>query len=201
ATTFDLADDDVREALAEFLTDPDTGIFRGPYLRVRTPFRSVEAGWTSPLGWLPEWFTPYQHQAAAFERLSTLGGRTPEPTLVTTGTGSGKTECFLMPILDHCARQRDAGVAGIKAIILYPMNALASDQAGRLAELIHTERRLAGIRAGIYVGDNGSHAQMGADHLVDDRHVLRDDPPDILLTNYKMLDCLLLRREDHPLWA
>src|SRR5690606_8244987 len=57
ATTFDLADDDVREALAEFLTDPDTGIFRGPYLRVRTPFRSVEAGWTSPLGWLPEWFT------------------------------------------------------------------------------------------------------------------------------------------------
>lgn len=201
ATTFDLADDDVREALAEFLTDPDTGIFRGPYLRVRTPFRSVEAGWTSPLGWLPEWFTPYQHQAAAFERLSTLGGRTPEPTLVTTGTGSGKTECFLMPILDHCARQRDAGVAGIKAIILYPMNALASDQAGRLAELIHTERRLAGIRAGIYVGDNGSHAQMGADHLVDDRHVLRDDPPDILLTNYKMLDFLLLRREDHPLWA
>jgi ATP-dependent helicase YprA (DUF1998 family) len=201
ATTFGLSDDDVRDALSEFLTDPTTGIFRGPYLRVRTPFRAVDADWVSPLGWLPEWFTPYLHQAAAFERLATLAGHTPQPTLVTTGTGSGKTECFLMPVLDHCARVRDVGQKGIKAIILYPMNALASDQAGRLAELIHTEQRLGGLRAGIYVGENGSHAEMGADHLIDDRHALRDDPPDILLTNYKMLDFLLLRREDRPLWA
>ena len=201
ATTFGLSDDDVRDALSEFLTDPTTGIFRGPYLRVRTPFRAVDPDWVSPLGWLPDWFGPYVHQAAAFERLSTLTGRSPQPTLVTTGTGSGKTECFLMPVLDHCARARDAGQRGIKAIVLYPMNALASDQAGRLAELIHTESHLSGLRAGLYVGDNGSHADMGADHLIDDRHALRDDPPDILLTNYKMLDFLLLRREDRPLWS
>lgn len=201
ATTFGLSDDDVRDALSEFLTDPAEGIFRGPYLRVRTPFRTVGPDWVSPLGWLPEWFGPYVHQAAAFERLSTLAGHSPRPTLVTTGTGSGKTECFLLPILDHCARARDVGQRGIKAIILYPMNALASDQAGRLADLIHTEQRLGGIRAGIYVGENGSHPEMGADHLIDDRHALRDDPPDILLTNYKMLDFLLLRREDRPLWA
>lgn len=201
ATTFGLSDDDVRDELSEFLTDPATGIFRGPYLRVRTPFRSVDADWISPLGWLPEWFGPYVHQAATFERLSTLAGHVPEPTLVTTGTGSGKTECFMMPVLDHCARARDVGQKGIKAIILYPMNALASDQAGRLADLINTEKRLGGIRAGVYVGENGSHAEMGADHLIDDRYALRDDPPDILLTNYKMLDFLLLRREDRPLWA
>lgn len=201
ATTFGLSDDDVRDSLSEFLTDSATGIFRGPYLRVRTPFRSVGADWVSPLGWLPEWFGPHVHQAAAFERLSTLAGHTPQPTLVTTGTGSGKTECFLMPILDHCARARDIGQKGIKAIILYPMNALASDQAGRLADLINTEQRLGGIRAGIYVGENGSHASMGIDHLIDDRFALRADPPDILLTNYKMLDFLLLRREDQPLWA
>ena len=127
ATTFGLCDDDVRDALSDFLTDPATGIFRGPYLRVRTPFRAVEPGWTSPLGWLPEWFKPYVHQAAAFERLTTLAGHVPQPTLVTTGTGSGKTECFSMPVLDHCARARAAGQRGIKAIILYPMNALASD--------------------------------------------------------------------------
>ncbi len=201
ATTFGLSDDDVRDALAEFLTDPSEGIFRGPYLRVRTPFRAVPDSWESPLGWLPGWFTPFVHQATAFERLSTLGSRAPQPTLVTTGTGSGKTECFLMPVLDHCARARDAGTRGIKAIVLYPMNALASDQAGRLASLIHQESRLSGIRAGLYVGENGSHRSMGADHLVDDRHALRDDPPDILLTNYKMLDFLLLRREDERLWA
>jgi ATP-dependent helicase YprA (DUF1998 family) len=66
-----------------------------------------------------------------------------------------------MPVLDHCARARDVGQRGIKAIFLYPMNAHASDQARRLAELIHSEQRLGGIRAGIYVGDNGGHADMG----------------------------------------
>lgn len=201
ATTFSLSDDGVRTALADFLTDPGHGIFRGPYLRVRTPFRSVSDNWVSPLGWLPEWFVPYQHQATAFERLSTAAGHEPLPTLVTTGTGSGKTECFLMPILDHCARQRDAGQGGIKALIMYPMNALATDQAGRLAELIANEPRLSGLTAGIYIGQNGGHSQMGAGHLIDDRHALRTAPPDILLTNYKMLDFLLLRRDDHELWA
>lgn len=99
ATTFDLADDDVRDTLSAFLIDPATGLFRGPYLRVRTPFRAVEPTWVSPLGWLPEWFVPYVHQAQAFERLTSLGGHAPRPTIVTTGTGSGKTECFLMPVL------------------------------------------------------------------------------------------------------
>src|SRR6478609_1176507 len=132
ATTFGLSDDDVREELSDFLGDPTTGIFRGPYLRVRAPFRAVESDWVSPLGWLPDWFAPYVHQATSFERLTTLAGHAPQPTLVTTGTGSGKTECFMMPVLDHCARARDVGQRGIKAVILYPMNALASDQAGRL---------------------------------------------------------------------
>lgn len=201
ATTFSLADDDVRDALEAFLTDPAHGIFRGPYLRVRTPFRPVGEDWRSPLGWLPEGLVPYMHQAAAFERLSTLGGREPEATLVTTGTGSGKTECFLLPILDHCARQRDIGGKGIKALILYPMNALASDQATRIAGLIAADPRLSGITAGLYIGDNGTHTTMGPDHIVDERYALRTTPPDILLTNYKMLDFLLLRREDHELWA
>lgn len=52
---------------------------------------------------------------------------------MTTGTGSGKTECFLLPILDHVLRARRTGHSGMKALILYPMNALANDQAARLA--------------------------------------------------------------------
>ena len=201
ATTFSLSDDDVGTELGNFLTDPKDGIFRGPYLRVRTPFRSVDSSWVSPLGWLPGGFRPYEHQAAAFERLTTVAGHAPEPTLVTTGTGSGKTECFLMPMLDHCARQRAAGLAGIKALILYPMNALAADQAGRIAALINDHAHLGGLTAGLYIGENGSNSSMGEDHLIDDRHTLRASPPDILLTNYKMLDFLLLRRADHDLWA
>jgi hypothetical protein len=201
ATTFALADDDVRDALSAFLDDAGDGIFRGPYLRVRTPFRSVAPDWTWPLDWQPEGFVPHVHQGQAFERLTTMDGHEPQPTIVTTGTGSGKTEAFLYPVLDHCARARAAGAGGIKALILYPMNALASDQAGRIASLISSEPDLADVTAGVYIGDGGRHDAMSAEYLVDRREVLRANPPDILLTNYKMLDFLLLRREDRDLWA
>jgi len=92
ASTFALSDDDVRDALSEFLTDNSDGIFRGPFLRVRTPFKAVDEFWDSPLDWMPDRFTPYQHQAQAFDRLATSGNRAPKPTIVTTGTGSDPLE-------------------------------------------------------------------------------------------------------------
>ncbi len=198
-TTFALADDEARAALRQFLEDREHGIFRGPYLRLRTPFRSVDEQWRSPLGWLPRDFRPHIHQARAFERLST-DGRNAQPTIVTTGTGSGKTESFLIPILDHCRRARERGEDGIKAILLYPMNALVTDQARRIARLLHDEPALTRVTAGVYIGGTGTHAASSPEHLVDRRDVLREHPPDILLTNYKMLDFLLLRREDAVLW-
>lgn len=201
ASTFALADDDVRVSLSSFLEETGDGIFRGPYLRVRTPFRPVDPSWKWPLDWQPEGFVPHVHQGTAFERLTTVDGHQPLPTIVTTGTGSGKTEAFLFPLLDHCARARGRGEGGIKALILYPMNALASDQAGRIASLIAANPDLAGVTAGVYLGDGGRHDSMGSDHLIDKREIMRASPPDILLTNYKMLDFLLLRREDRDLWA
>jgi ATP-dependent helicase YprA (DUF1998 family) len=203
STTFAIGDDETRDALTTFLTDEADGIFRGPFLRVRTPYKRVEAAWeqASPLDWMADGFRPFVHQAQAFERLSARDGD-PVATIVTTGTGSGKTECFLTPILDHCARAAQAGQPGIKALILYPMNALASDQAGRIARTIHDDPRLAGVTAGIYVGGEGSGtAVMTASRLIDHHQTLRDTPPDILLTNYKMLDFLLLRDADRQLWA
>ncbi|WP_007024511.1 DEAD/DEAH box helicase, partial [Saccharomonospora iraqiensis] len=199
STTFALADDDARAALEAFLMDGDTGIFRGPYLRVRTPFQPVDRRWVPPLDWLPPGFQPYQHQARAFERLSTRDGPA-EPTIVTTGTGSGKTEAFLHPVLDHAARAKAGGERGIKAIVLYPMNALVTDQARRLAELLHDDPRLSDVTAGVYIGGEGNNTRPTREHLVDSRTVLRQEPPDILLTNYKMLDLLLLREADAPLW-
>jgi hypothetical protein len=99
----------------------------------------------------------------AFARLTSKDGHAPQHTLVTTGTGSGKTECFLYPILDHCLRH--AGTPGIKAIILYPINALATDQAGRLARLIAGDERLQGrLRAGLYVGDGAPAERWLAEH-------------------------------------
>ena len=198
-TTFHLRDKALESALFRFLKDESTGMFRGPYLDVRLPFRRASESWerASPLDYGPP-FVPYVHQLRAFERLSARE-RTPQNTLITTGTGSGKTECFLFPVLDHCRRARQRGEPGIKAIILYPMNALASDQAERLAKLLR-DPRLEGVSAGLYVGGEGQHSKSGATHLVDDREILRESPPDILLTNYRMLDFLLMRPEDAPLW-
>ncbi|OYN99960.1 heavy metal resistance protein CzcA [Enemella evansiae] len=206
ATTFALADVDAQDALAQFLTDPDTGIFKGPWVRIRVPFQPAEPGWETTLDWMPEGFVPHGHQAAAFTRLSSkpTGGTTdlrqPQPTLVTTGTGSGKTEAFMLPILDHVLRARSLGHQGIKALILYPMNALANDQASRLAQLISNDPRLRSVTAGLYTGESEDRTTITSEGLITNRRMLRHDPPDILLTNYKMLDQLLLRGEDQALW-
>src|SRR5699024_5664581 len=116
----------------------------------------------------------------------------PLPTILTTGTGSGKTEAFLLPILDHALRARRRGEIGTKALILYPMNALANDQAQRLAKLI--ARDYPGVTAALYTGEASENAQsrMTETSLITEREVIRADAPDILLTNYKMLDQLLL---------
>ncbi|MBX7447198.1 DEAD/DEAH box helicase [Mycolicibacterium sp. 3033] len=204
STTFALADPDARRVLAEFLQHPENGMFRGPYVRVRLPFRPAAEGWRDHLEWY-EGFPPYGHQAAAFARLSsfrlTPERPRPQPTLVTTGTGSGKTEAFLYPILDHVQRGKRDGVTGMKALILYPMNALANDQALRLTNLLTEHAALAGVTAALYTGEAGpQRTKVTADGLITDRAVIRDLAPDILLTNYKMLDQLLLRPADADLW-
>ncbi|MFB7630619.1 DEAD/DEAH box helicase [Streptomyces sp. NPDC056149] len=198
-TTFALAEPDTQKALEEFLTDPADGLFRGPYLRIRRPFRAAADGWQRQLDWYPTKFWPYAHQAEAFARLTSKGGHRPEPTLVTTGTGSGKTESFLFPILDHCRREREAGRPGIKAILLYPMNALAGDQADRLGEQL-ADDQLAEVTAGLYIGEASSRGTSPYGRVEVDRAEIRRNPPDILITNYKMLDLLLQRQQDASLW-
>lgn len=217
-TTFALTDNAAREAINGFLADPENGLFKGPYVRLRLPFKRAEFGWRDCLDWY-EGFEPYGHQAKAFKRLTSkpqrgvvstnpnsedgpaVGTIRPLPTMVTTGTGSGKTESFLIPIIDHVLRAKRNGVTGMKALILYPMNALANDQAKRLAEMLAAHPELQGITAGIYTGQKDAPRTMvTAAGLISDRDVFRAEAPDILLTNYKMLDMLLLRNEDAPIW-
>ena len=127
ATAFSLANPETASALKAFFEDTERGLFHGPYVRVRLPYARASA-WDGLLTWLPSWFTPYHHQAEAFRRLRSTddnGDRRPQPTLVITGTGSGKTESFLYPVLDHAARARAQGRTGVKALLLYPMNAVS----------------------------------------------------------------------------
>lgn len=121
------------------------------------------------------------HQSEAIEHL--LGPST-GPLVVTTGTGSGKTEAFLLPVLQNAMAdavrfQR----SGLTAILVYPMNALANDQ------LVRIEQYLAGS------GWAGAVEAKKYDRLTSqaDREALRRNPPRILLTNYMMLEYLLVR--------
>ncbi len=182
--------------MVERLLAEEGALFKGPFLSLDLPFR--QGSGAAPFPELPFRFPPYLHQEEAFRR---LGGDHPRSTLVATGTGSGKTECFLYPILDHC--RRHAGEPGIKAILIYPMNALAQDQAERLARLIWSQPSLRGrVTAGLFVGQRevAPRRVMGPEAIITDKESQRLSPPDILLTNYKMLDYLLVRARDLPLW-
>lgn len=195
-TTFQITTPLFKDAVTNLLEEPNK-VFREPYVSVKLPFRkgNGDKKWFEGIDLR---FPPYVHQEKSYERLKY---NMPKSTLVATGTGSGKTECFLNPILEYCYRHR--GEPGIKAIIIYPMNALATDQARRLAELIDSNENLrANVRAGMFVGDveEAPSRVMSSHKIITDRETLREYPPDILLTNYKMLDYLLIRPDDAKLW-
>lgn len=185
-------------------------MFKGPYIQIRLPFERLEkdVNLSSILSIHPA-FPPYLHQYEAFKRLSTQNND-PKPVILTTGTGSGKTESFLYPLLDYCFK--NAGRPGIKAIILYPMNALATDQARRLADIIYNYKDDTGnfvlrdrIRAGLFIGEGKQKGKsrptrMEEQRIIEDRETLVQSPPDILLTNFKMLDFSLMQARFHKLW-
>jgi len=211
-STFDFAESSLDQAFEDFLMDKRNGMFKGPYLQIRMPFKKLEErdALKSVLYIQPK-FDPYEHQFEAFKRLTTHNGHIPEPVILTTGTGSGKTESFLYPILDYCYKHKDK--PGIKAVILYPMNALATDQARRLAELIYSWEDQNGIpvlrdqiRAGLFIGEGRDRkkavraTRMDQFHIIEDRDTLVQSPPDILFTNFKMLDFSLLQARFHGLW-
>ena len=212
--------EDVSRALREFIiagyeteTPPFAGEFsrlveeqqdgeaflKGPYINIGLPFRKgrESRGYFDGFETL---FPPYLHQEQAWNRLGST--RLGENTIVATGTGSGKTECFLYPVLDHCRRELVKGNKGIKVIIVYPMNALATDQAKRFARTISSQDGLKGLRVGLYVGgsDRSRDKVMTEDRVIACKETMQSDPPDILLTNYKMLDYLLMRPKDQALW-
>lgn len=205
--TFKFKEKDVSDAFYRFIEDKEDGLFKGPFISLKTPFVSAteEESKNIPLDIAPN-FPPYKHQLQAFSQLSMRNGHDPEPTLLTTGTGSGKTECFLYPILDYCYNcNKYERQVGVKVIIMYPMNALASDQAKRLAETIWNDERLKGkVTAGLFVGEGTDPKDyprdMGEDHIIENRDAILDTVPDILLTNFKMLDYGLMRQRFRFLW-
>ena len=204
-----------------------TPLLKGPYISLSRIFKQgatvddlITAGVFHPhMKQLVPHPVVYGHQEDAIRYIHS--GKT---TLVSTGTGSGKTECFLYPIISRCLTLRDQNApTGIVAVIVYPMNALAEDQLGRLRELLAGT----GISFGMYIGKTprktapvaGKPPKAGssnADYLKAvekaqqesrpaavhppeecvSREEMQKKPPRILLTNVKQLELLLTRQED-----
>ena len=211
----------------------ETPLLQGPFISLSRSFREgapvkslIEEGILHPfLENLIDYPNLYGHQERAVRDI--MAGRT---TLVSTGTGSGKTECFLYPIISRCLQFRDDEVpAGITAVIVYPMNALAEDQMGRLRHLLAGT----GVSFGMYVGFTpersadvaGERLPQGASradyeralekarrerrgtavHPFEERCAREEmrtpgQQPRILVTNVKQLELLLTRQADVELF-
>ncbi len=156
---------------------------------------------------LPAGRVLYRHQVEAVRRLT--GPGLPH-TVVASGTGSGKTECFLLPALDWCFRHPTATGRGLRALIVYPMNALVNDQIRRLRNLVGYAKGepAVPIRFARYTSETAKTVAEGRkkDPTAPLNQLLgRDEivanPPDILITNFAMLEQAMLRPQESPFFA
>lgn len=157
----------------------------------------------------------YVHQVEAINKIS-IEKRN---TVITTGTGSGKTECFLIPVLNELLKEKELGTldSGVRAILIYPMNALANDQMKRLRQILMC---YPSITFGVYNGDtkykmSEALAKYKDLHQNEDckelreplkneyicREQMQNNPPHILCTNYAMLEQMLLRPENDKIFS
>ncbi len=231
STMFDIADPEYREMFFSALAKE--GEFeKGPYLDVSNSFKKgqsvkslVEEGILSQ-GFLQvnrfKEMTLHYHQEESL-RKSLLGGN----MIVSTGTGSGKTECFLIPVLNELMKENELAKKeghklnpGVRAIVIYPMNALANDQMDRLRKILidypditfgaytgqtKYKERTKGTQEGAYeqyirlhgkrTDDPRLHTPLKNEILSRER--MKKEPPHILITNYAMLEYLMLRPEDN----
>jgi ATP-dependent helicase YprA (DUF1998 family) len=126
----------------------------------------------------------YRHQVEAIEAASRG-----EPYVVTTGTGSGKSLTYIIPIVNHVLRRGTS--RGIQAIAIYPMNALANSQFDELEKY---------LQRGYPEGQPPvTYARYTGQESAEERNRIIANPPDILLTNYVMLELLLTRRHEQQL--
>jgi hypothetical protein len=178
--------------------EKDGFLTREPFVALAQPFENappldvLSADARARFGSIAQ--QPFRHQSDACRRI--LEGK---PTVIATGTGSGKTEAFLMPIVDFCLREHREGEDSVKAIMIYPMNALANDQCHRIRKLLDGTT----VSFGRYTGETRIMGTRPANAPENER-VLRNEfhtrPPDLLLTNYLMLEYMLMRKDGRAIF-
>ena len=158
-------------------------------------------------------FNLYTHQLEAVKQVN--AGKS---IIVSSGTGSGKTECFLYPMLNQLLRTEDEKSLkepGVRVLMIYPMNALVKDQLKRIVELL---KRQDLITVGMYTSQTpnsydegkldpwaidtsaGGTANKPYKCMRASRKDIRQSPPHILITNYSMLEYMMLRSKDHAIF-
>ena len=148
----------------------------------------------------PSTAEPYLHQLQAWRHLLDTK---PQSAIITSGTGSGKTECFMMPILEDLIRQHERNnntLIGVQALFLYPLNALINSQKDRLDAW--TRDFAPHIRYCLYNGNTKEEPErtdIEHPNQILSRSQLRKEPPPILMTNATMLEYMLVRQEDAPI--
>ena len=219
-TSFYFRDPDLRASFDSALQSYE--LLKGPFPEARREFRTgatagelAEEFFPGSSGGLTPALLPnalYSHQESAVR-----AAMQDSNVVVATGTASGKTECFLYPILFDLYRQHLDGrlrEPGVRAMVLYPMNALANDQRerlGRICEQLEKEGSGFAPTFGQYIGQTPEHrrdrwrnaAEREETRLPGEmvfREDMRANPPHILLTNYSMLEYLLIRPQDSPLF-
>lgn len=226
STSFHLADQEYARQFVESL-EQEGAIAKGPYLDISDSFEAgksieqmIEEGEMSPLfrdlePGLEDGQKEiklirklYKHQEKAIRKINLN-----KNIVVTTGTGSGKTECFILPIINHLLREKENGTLtdGVRAILIYPMNALANDQMKRLRVIL---KQYPDITFGVYNSsteyedaagiaeygrvfkDKDGKAMKPLKNEIISRKTMQSRPPHILVTNYAMLEYMMLRPND-----
>lgn len=244
-TAYPLRDPHLRYGLKKQLEQPGT-VWQHPYLEGSQPYRAASSvrdlvcqGVLHPeMEYLfePSRRSLYEHQEKAVKKII----KDKQNIVVATGTGSGKTECFLIPMLDSLLKEEDnLSLSGVRTLILYPMNALVNDQVKRLRKLLCRQATVK-IRFGFYTSRTettpkdaveslrrelqayeGKELQelfttaekqdldlSTKDKLVEQaiakitavqaisREEIWEKPPHILVTNYSMLEHMLIRPKE-----
>jgi ATP-dependent helicase YprA (DUF1998 family) len=241
-SSYPLRDPHLRYGFKQLLEQPGN-LWQHPYLEGSQPYRSslsvenlVTQGILHPE--MATLFTPsnrslYEHQEKAIRAVI----EQQQNIVVATGTGSGKTECFLIPMLNTLLQEEDnLSLAGVRVLILYPMNALVNDQVKRLRQLL-CRQNIAKIKFGFYTSRTQKDKQKAIDSLREEfaaydsqelwqlfseterksikaeelidqaieknsqvqllsRQEMWESPPHILITNYSMLEHMLIRPKE-----
>lgn len=229
STTFHFRNQNLQKKLVEEL---EKTVSNGPFIEIKDSFKSgksieqlIDDGKLSPLfkdleknkkypQKLPISRPLYLHQEKAIEKI--VAGKN---VVVSTGTGSGKTNCFVIPVINELLREKEQGTLndGVRAIFIYPMNALANDQIKGLREILmaypdirfgvynggteNNEKDAIKLYETMYANEKYPELRKGLPNEELSREEMKKRPPHILFTNYAMLEHMLFRPGDDTIFT